>query len=90
MLRLACPLPLFDGVRLSFGSASRRPDDIRNVRQGSLPRASPFDAKPASPFDSPVVARTINLSDAQKYYRIFLKASFNQDLLDGRWPAVPL
>ncbi|KAJ9087092.1 hypothetical protein DSO57_1036740 [Entomophthora muscae] len=68
-----CPLPLFDGVRLSFGPAARLNDDIRL-------RASPFDPKPASPFEA---SRTISLSDAQKYYRIFLKASFNQDLLDG-------
>ncbi|KAI0216406.1 hypothetical protein L0F63_006596 [Massospora cicadina] len=78
-----CPLPTFDGVRLSFSSASRRGDEFSKGRVSSLSRASPFGTQPASPFDLPALPRGISLMDAQKYYRIFLNASFNQDLLDG-------
>ncbi|KAI9295710.1 hypothetical protein K502DRAFT_324181 [Neoconidiobolus thromboides FSU 785] len=76
----ACPLPTFDGIIIPTSRSSSR------STRGSFSR-SPFDQVSNSPFDSLASNSRkfskIPFSDAQKYYRIFQKASFGEDVLDG-------
>lgn len=89
-LREACPLPIFEGIRVSLPRSKVGPEGSRlGGRASSLSRSTPFAS--TSPFDrlAPTSwnqssqGQSISLADSQKYYRIFRKASFNQDFLDG-------